>query len=166
MAIEAGGVIVCRPPRPLLLSVTTELSYLSRLLLPLAKDRSRDANSSPEPFKRAAIVAKARFRRGDEPKRLVGPRSELPADRVVAGGELRRSRRPKPGGQRVRKPVVSAVSYPCDVAIRADQHGGGGTDHAEHRKLPNAPGARVGQLGPVGPWGGVGVARVAQGGQE
>src|SRR4051794_31500566 len=70
----------------------------------------------------------------------------------VGGDELRRSRRPKPGGQRIRKPIVGAVSYPRDVAVWADQHGGGGADDAEHRELALALVARVDHLDPVSPW--------------
>jgi hypothetical protein len=81
---------------------------------------------------------------------LVRSSSELPADRRCSG-ELRRSGRPEPGGQRARKPKVGAVSYPGDVAVWADQHGGGGADHAEYGELPLPSVARVDQLDSVSP---------------
>lgn len=81
---------------------------------------------------------------------------------MFAGGELRRSGRPEPGGQRVRKPKVGAVSYPGDVAVWADQHRGGGADHAEYGELPLPFVARVDQPDPVGPWREVRVAGPAE----
>src|SRR5205085_5085169 len=68
----------------------------------------------------------------------------------------------EPGGQCVRKPMVGAVSYPGDVAVWADQHGGGGADRAEYGELPLPVVARVDQLDPAGPWGDVKVAGLTE----
>src|SRR5437764_2188176 len=75
-------------------------------------------------------------------------RNSLRIDRADA---LRRVRRAEPGGQRVGESDVGSVSYPGDVAVRANQHGGGAVDHAEYRELPLPAVARVDQLNSVTP---------------
>ena len=81
---------------------------------------------------------------------------------MCAGGELRRSGRPEPGGQCVGDSRIGSISHPGDVAVWADQHGGGGADRAEHRQLPLPVVARVDQLDPVSPSSDVEVAGLTE----
>src|SRR3954469_21373526 len=139
--------------------------FQGRALLLATSGGLRFAARHPLLFARAGIVAQLGSAAVKIAEALVRSSSELPADRRCTGGELRRSRRPEPGGQRVRKPMVGAVSYPRDVAVRADQHGGGGADDSQHGELPLAAVARVNDLDAVSPWRDVeaaGLAKVEQ----
>ena len=63
---------------------------------------------------------------------LLRSQSELLADRCCRRC-LCRTGRSGPGVQCVGESRVGSVSYPGDVAVWADQHGGGDADHAEDR---------------------------------
>ena len=58
-------------------------------------------------------------------------------------------RRPEPSRQRFRQPLRCSVADPGDIAVGADQHRGGRSDFAEHRKLPLAGVFRVDVLNAV-----------------
>ena len=48
-------------------------------------------------------------------------------------------------------PRCGAVSHPGDISVGPNQHGGGSSDRAEHRKLPQTSVFGVDQLNPIRP---------------
>ncbi len=75
---------------------------------------------------------------------------------------LRRGRRSEPGGERVGKPQIRAVSHPGDIAVGPNQHRRGRRDRAKYRKLPHPTIFSVDHLNPIRPGSDVEATRLAE----
>src|SRR3954454_4424082 len=80
-------------------------------------------------------------------------RSELSFTRaeVLGSNNAHVGRRTEPDPQRLSKTRLDDVADPGDVSVGPNEHGAGGRDRADRRKLPRAVVARVERLHAIGP---------------